>query len=249
MDDPGKFFDPVAPVYDARINDDQAPDVAFYRELAHEAGGPVLELGVGTGRIYLELLADGIDIDGIDLSERMLEQLHENAQTRSLEPSVWSADMTGFDTDREYDLIYAPARVFSHLPSLADQRAALRNIHDTLSPDGRFALNTYVPRFETVVEDYGTPQEEQLEADGGSYRIVRTSQLVDEVEQLVRLHWEVYHENELLAERETPLALIPKRQFELLFEVAEFSDWQVYGGFDRDPLESADREMVWIVDK
>lgn len=249
MDDPGEFFDPVASVYDARINGDQAPDVAFYRELAREVDGPVLELGVGTGRIYLELLANGIDIDGLDLSEHMLEQLHENAQARDLEPSVWSADITDFDTDRTYGLIYAPARAFNHLPSLADQRAALRNIHDTLSPDGRFALNTYVPRFETVVDDYGTPHEEQLEVDGDSYRIVRTSQLVDEVEQLIRLHWEVYHEDELLAERETPLALIPKRQFELLFEVAEFSEWRVYGGFDRDPLESADQEMVWIADK
>lgn len=249
MDDPGAFFDPVAAVYDARLDNSGGPDIDFYRELAREADGPALELGVGTGRIYLDLLADGIDIDGIDLSERMLEQLRENAQDRGVEPSVWSADITDFDTDREYGLIYAPARVFNHLSSLADQRAALRNIHDALTPNGRFALNTYIPRFETVVENYGTPQEEQLEIEGNLYRIVRTSQLVDEVEQLVRLHWKVYQESELIAERETPFVLIPKRQFELLFDLAGFSDWQVFGGFDRDPLESADQEMVWITNK
>lgn len=248
MDDPGEFFDPVASIYDARIESDQGTDIDFYRELANETGGPALELGVGTGRVYLELLADGVDIDGIDLSERMLDQLRENAREDDLDPSVWKGDMTDFETDRKYDLVFAPARAFNHLPSLAEQRAVLRNVREVLTPDGRFALNTYVPRFETVA-NYGTPQKEQLEVDSVSYRIVRTSKLVDEVEQLVSIQWEVHREGELIAERETPIALIPKRQFELLFELAGFSDWQVYGGFGREPLESADEEMVWIVDK
>lgn len=253
MDDPGEFFDPITPLYDAHVASDQdsspGDDVLFYRNLAHEVSGPVLELGVGTGRIYLEFLNDGIDADGIDLSEAMLDALRETAEDRNLNPSVWAEDITDFDSDRQYELIYAPNRVFNHLPTVDDQRKALRNIRRTLLPGGKFVCNTFVPRFETVVETYGDPVEDVTVVGDDTYRVVVTASLEDEVEQLARLHRELYRNGELFAERETPLALVPKRQFELLFELAGFDSWQVYGGFDRSPLESADQEMVWIVQK
>lgn len=72
MDDAGEFFNPVAHLYDERYSNDSgdssvAADARFYRDLARQAREPVLEVGVGTGRIYLELLADDLDIHGIDL--------------------------------------------------------------------------------------------------------------------------------------------------------------------------------------
>jgi SAM-dependent methyltransferase len=251
LDTPGEFFDPVAPVYDAQISSaeesQRAADVRFYLELAREAAGPVLELGVGTGRIYLELLEEGIDADGIDLSAGMLDELRTAAEERGLDPAVWNQDITQFDPAQQYELIYAPNRVFNHLATVDEQRAALQNICRALAPDGRFVLNTFVPKFAVIVETYGEPRETVVETDEDSYRILSTTSLNDEVEQVARLHREVYRGNELVAQRETPLALIPKRQFELLFELTGFDRWDVYGGFDRSPLESADDEMVWIV--
>ena len=251
MDSPGEFFDPVARLYDAQIPSDEdatlADDIRFYLELAQEADGPVLELGVGTGRIYLKLLDEGIDADGIDLSEGMLNELRNAAEARNLDPSVWIEDITEFDPDQQYDLIYAPNRVFNHLSTLEEQCTALQNIRRALAPDGRFVFNTFVPKFNVVTENYGDPQENVVEIDEDTYRIVLTTYLSDEVEQVARLHREVYHGDELVAQRDTPLALIPKRQFELLFELAGFDTWEVYGGFDRSPLGSADQEMVWMV--
>ncbi|MFB6235864.1 MAG: class I SAM-dependent methyltransferase [Halopenitus sp.] len=253
MDDPGEFFDPLAPLYDAHVADDQGEslndDVVFYRDLASEVSGPALELGVGTGRIYLELLDAGIDADGIDLSEEMISVLWETAADRNLNPSVRVGDVTDFDAERQYELIYAPNRMFNHLATVSDQRKALQNIHRALAPGGKFVLNTFVPRFETVVETYGDPMEDVTVVGDDTYRVVVTPSLEDEVEQLARLHRELFRNGELIAERDTPLALIPKRQFELLFELAGFDSWQVYGGFDRAPLESSDQEMVWMVQK
>lgn len=251
MDDPGEFFDPVARLYDEYLEASDAAftgDVGFYRELARETDGPALELGVGTGRVYLELLADGLNVDGIDLSEAMLAELQEKATERGVDPSVWADDVTDLDPDREYGLVYAPARVFNHLTTLSDQRAALERIHDALAPGGRVALNTFVPGFEFVAEHYGKPEEQEVTVDGTTYRLVTTTTMDDPVEQVARHHRAVYRDDDLVAERETPLALIPKRQFELLFDDAGFTDWQVYGGFDREPLESTDQEMVWVVE-
>lgn len=259
MDDAGTFFDLFARVYDVRMErlaDGSMPtvrDVAFYRELAEAAGRPALEVGVGTGRVYLELLDAGLDVDGVDLSTGMLERLRSKADARGLDATVSEADVTEFSPDRTYGLVYAPARAFNHLPTLADQRAAMERIHAALAPGGRFALNTFVPRFEVVVEEYGEETEEFLEVDGEQYRFVTASTLHDEVEQVATYRKELYRvdeeEEELVAERETPLALVPKRQFELLFEMAGFSEWQVFGGFDGEPLEAADQEMVWVVER
>lgn len=253
MDDPGEFFNPIAPIYDVHVADGRerslGEDVAFYRGLASEVSGPALELGVGTGRIYLELLDAGIDADGIDLSEEMIAVLRESAKDRNLNPSVRVGDVTDFDAERQYELIYAPNRMFNHLATVSDQRRALQNVHRALLPRGKFVLNTFVPRFETVVETYGDPMEDVTVIGDDTYRVVVTASLEDEVEQLVRLHRELYRNGELIAERDTPLALVPKRQFELLFELAGFDSWQVYGGFDRSPLESSDQELVWIAQK
>lgn len=252
MDPPGEYFDPIARLYDAHVAtaDDESvsADVAFYSDLASEVDGSILELGAGTGRIYLELLATGLDIDGIDISERMLDQLRANAERRNLDANVWQADLTTLDTDRSYDLIYAPNRVFNHVTTLDDQRAALRNIQDALAPGGTFELNTFVPRFEAVVESYGSTQENHVTVDGTTYRIEMTTTLDDEIEQVARLHQQIYRDDTLTSERETPFALIPKRQFELLFELAGFDDWRCYGGFDRSNLDASDQEMVWLVE-
>lgn len=254
MDEDGEFFD-LAPQVDPWLDpqrgkiEDEPADTAFYRELAENVPGPALELGVGTGRIYLELIDIGLDVDGIDVSERSLAQLIEHAEARELDPTVWTANMTELDVDRQYGLIYAPARAFNHLSRLTDQRAALEKIYKGLKPDGTFALNTFVPKYEFVVESYGQPVEEEVTLEGNRYRIVTTSYLENEIEQVTRIHRELYRNGELVAERETLLAQIPKRQFELLFELTGFSDWSTYGGFNYEPLGSADQEMVLLAQK
>lgn len=74
MTDAERYFDAWSGIYDAEVADDGGEDVAFYRELALDADGPVLEIGCGTGRIYLELLAAGVDAYGVDISAAMLEK-------------------------------------------------------------------------------------------------------------------------------------------------------------------------------
>ncbi|MFC6952807.1 class I SAM-dependent methyltransferase [Halorubellus litoreus] len=252
MDDDAAFFDAMAAYYDARHrsgDDDATPaDARFYRDLVADADGPALELGVGTGRVYLELLAAGLVVDGVDVSTGMLDVLREKAAARGLTPSVRRGDVLDLDPDREYDVVYAPNRMFNHLTSIDDQRAALHNVRDALAPGGRFALNTFVPAFD-VVADYGDAVEQTLTVDDDHYRVVATTSLDDEVEQVARLHHEVHRNGAFLTERETTLALVPKRQFELLFDAAGFSDWTAYGDFDREPLESPSQEMVWVVER
>ena len=111
-------------------------DRAYYRERAESVDGPVLELGCGTGRIYLDLLEAGVDVDGIELSEASLSVLRENAAERGLTPSVWRGDTSEFATDREYDLIYCPFNAIQELTSIEGQQGLLACASDALVPGG-----------------------------------------------------------------------------------------------------------------
>ncbi|GAB7020555.1 class I SAM-dependent methyltransferase [Halostagnicola bangensis] len=169
--DVDEYFDETAAFYDAVYDESVDGDLEFYRDLAREADGPVLEVGCGTGRIYLELLRDGVDADGIDISSGMLEILRENAAEDELEPTVREVDVTAFEADREYALVIVPFRTFLHVIEIDDQLEALERIHDALAPGGRLVLNAFVPSFEVICEQYGTWEERTLEIEGGDVHV------------------------------------------------------------------------------
>lgn len=244
--DPGKYFDDLAAFYDAYY-DEVDGDVEFYRDLACDADGPVLEVGCGTGRIYLELLRAGVDADGIDVSDGMLEVLRETADEAGLEPTVWNADVRTFDPDREYALVVVPFRAFLHLTSIDDQLAALERIHGALADGGRLALNVFTPNYDVICDHYGQWEERELVVDDDRYVHRTMTELADEVEKIARIRSAVLEsDGQTLFETETEIALVSRREFELLFRLSPFSSWAVYGGFEYESLESSDQEMVWI---
>src|SRR5262245_25847419 len=129
-------------------------DVAFYRRLAAEQGGPVLEIGCGTGRVSVPLAGDGFEVVGVDLSEPMLRQAE--ARRASLPPAVATkltfvqGDMTTLDLGRKFALIITPSRVFQFALTTAAQRAALGAMRRHLRPGGRLVLDLFDPRLDYV---------------------------------------------------------------------------------------------------
>ncbi|WP_255170237.1 class I SAM-dependent methyltransferase [Natrononativus amylolyticus] len=245
--DAEEYFDDVAAFYDAVYRQQaDSGDVAFYREIAREVDGSVLEVGCGTGRIYLELRRDGVDAYGIDVSTGMLEVLRENATEAGLESRVRAADVRSFEPEREYALVIVPFRAFLHLLETDEQLAALESIHDALAPGGRLVLNAFTPNFEVICERYGECEERDLEVDGRSYTYRVRSELADEVEQYTRIRSVVLDaDDRVVLERETRIALLSRREFDLLFRLSPFEEWTVSGGFEGGDLESASQEMVW----
>lgn len=254
-------FDGVAPFVDAQWRADEMDDVAFYVDAARAADGPVLELGCGSGRVYLPTLAAGVDVDGIDLSSGMLSVLRERAAAEGLDPSVRRADVTAFDPNREYALVTFPFRGFLHLTDRAGQLAALRNVREALAPGGRFVLNFFAPSFDRICEGYGTPEVTEFSHEGARYRAESTTTLENEVEMVARVETRLLDaDGEVLRESGFPLKLLPKREFEGLLDRAGFSEWRVFEGFEaadataavdaeRRPLGPEPSELVWVVER
>lgn len=132
-------------------------DVGFLGRLAGEVGGPVLELGCGTGRVAIPLAEAGFEVVGLDLSAPMLAIA--DAKRRSLPSDVRrrvrfvEADMRDFRLRRRFGLAFAAFRAFQHLLEPADQRAALAAVRRHLRPGGLLVLDVFDPKLRWVEQD------------------------------------------------------------------------------------------------
>lgn len=250
-----QFFDALAPYYDDVYSEDRARSaghgekVAFYLELAREADGPVLEVGCGTGRVYLELLAAGVDAYGFDVSAGMLDELERGATDRGLDPSVRQADMADFEPRRTYDLVVIPGRGFLHNVTRTDQQRTLRRIRDALADDGRLVCNFLTPDLAAIGDEVGRTETRTFDHGGEEYTFEMRDEFEDEIAQVVRGERAVRDgDGEVVAETSFRIKLVSRDEFALLLETAGYSDWEVYGGFDREPLTAPDQEMVWFAE-
>lgn len=136
----------IAAVYDL-WSAEMTEDVPFYVAEAVEAGGPVLEIGVGTGRVATAIARAGVDVVGIDVSPSMLEGARDAIAREGVEERVElvEADMRGFDLGRSFRLAILPYRVFAHARTTDEQLSTLQAIRDHLAPGGRIVLNVTVP--------------------------------------------------------------------------------------------------------
>ena len=166
MDASGGYqdYDFVAEFYDHVTPYQSRADVAFYVEMATESGGPVLELGCGTGRVLIPIARAGISITGLDLSSRMLsvcvEKLAGEPEAVRARVHLAQGDMRHPDLRQTFRLVTIPFRPFQHLVTVEDQIACLTSIHALLAPGGRLILdvfNPYLPRLadEKYMEETG----------------------------------------------------------------------------------------------
>lgn len=141
-------------------------DIGFLRHLAEEIGGPVLELGCGTGRVAIPLAESGLEVVGVDRSTAMLAIAE--AKRRSLPATIRrrlrfvEADMRDFRLGRRFGLAFAAFRAFQHLLEPADQRAALAAVRRHLRPGALLVLDVFDPRLAWL--EPGATWEEVAEA-------------------------------------------------------------------------------------
>lgn len=239
-------YDEWAKVYDM-IYGNYKDDIDFYRGEARKSKGKILEVACGTGRIYLELLKDGLDAVGIDISEEMISALIKKARNNNLEPDVHVADMRDFRIGQKFSLIIVPFRSFLFNLNSDDQLKALQSFKAHLLPDGRLMLNFFYPDLERMMS-FGKESEDITVIEKGKYLLREKSFFVDEVNQIIETAAALFKDNELFWKGAYRMAFIYKKEFELLLRLAGFSMWGVYGGFDKRPLTSYKQEMVWIVE-
>lgn len=116
-----------------------AQDLPYWEGLARERGGPVLDLGAGTGRVALHLAARGLEVVAVDVDADLIAALEERAAERGLEIEAIVADARMLDLGRRFPLILAPMQLMHMLGGGESRRAALAGAAAHLEPGGLFA--------------------------------------------------------------------------------------------------------------
>ena len=178
------LYERIAAFYDATVPYRKREDVTFFVDMACESGGPVLELGCGTGRVLIPTARAGFEITGLDASPAMLK-VCQRSLAREPEDvrdrvTLVQGDMRNFGLDEGFALVTLPFRPFQHLLEVEDQIACLSCIHAHLNPGGLLILDLFNPMIERLTEAK-YPTEFELEPpatlEDGS-EMVRSSRMI-----------------------------------------------------------------------
>lgn len=226
-------------------------DVDFYVAKVGEQPGPILEVGCGTGRVTLPLLATGEEIYGVDASPAMLRILrYKLADRPELLPRFSEGDMRHFDLGRKFQQVFVPFRAFLHVDTVDEQLATLRNFAKHLLADGRLILDIFAPSYRLMSQEQrrATLPAQHL-ADG---RVVTVADHVTYVHREQRLNVERHIDTVLpdgILRRRVEhfhLRYVFRYEMELLLRQAGFAVETVYGDFTGRPYDYHSGEMIFV---
>jgi SAM-dependent methyltransferase len=224
-------YDRIARLYDP-WSASVVEDVEFYLERARCSGGPVVELGVGTGRLAIPIAADGIEVIGVDSSEGMLAVARERAALAGVEVDLRYGDFRDPPVDGPVPLVTIPFRSLLHMQSDEDRRAVLRAVHRVLEPEGTLVFDVFSPG----AEDIAATQGRWLEREPGIF------ERADWDERRRTLVLRVRGEG---AESELSLAWISIGEWRELLGDEGFDVVGLYGWFDETPW-SGHEDSIWV---
>ena len=225
-------YDKIARVYDP-WSASVVEDVPFYVQEAVRAGGPVLELGVGTGRIAVPIASAGIEVVGVDLSAGMLDVARERAELAGVSIDLRQGDMRDPPVEGEFPLVICPFRSLLHMETDDDRRLALRAVSRRLAKGrGRFVFDVFAPAADDIADTHGR----WLEREPGIWE---------------RADWNEGTRTLILrlrsaeGETEMSLAWLSVAEWKELLRDEGFVVDAVHGWFDRSPWRGGE-DSVWV---
>jgi SAM-dependent methyltransferase len=226
-------YDAIAQLYDPWSRS-VTEDVPFYVAEARKAGGPVVELGVGTGRIAVPVAQRGIDVIGVDSSAGMLEVCRRRAEEAGVAERVdlRLGDLSDPPIPEHVRLVLCPFRAYLHLQDDEARLRALAAARELLVPGGRLIFDVFQPRQDDIADTHGR----WIEREPGIFE---------------RADWDAVARTLTLSVRgpggESTMALswISREEWDALIVRAGLTVERVYGWFDYRPYRG-DEDMVFV---
>jgi SAM-dependent methyltransferase len=229
-------YDPIARLYDA-WSTGVVEDISFYVDEALASGGPVVELGVGTGRIAIPTAMAGVHVIGVDSSAEMLGVCAEAADAAGVSARVdlREGDLRRPPVEERVPLVTCPFRAYLHLTGDDERLEALAAARDLLLPGGKLVFDVFAPSAEDIEETDGR----WLEREPGIFE---------------RADWDRTAQTLMLSVRgergESSMTLwwLEPQRWQTLLAEAGFVVEACYGWFDRRPYDGGE-DSVWIARK
>ena len=252
----GVAYDDWADVYDLWVA--TAPVTAqnhafYFSQYVAEPQGPVVELGIGTGRIALEAVRHGRPMVGVDSSAAMLALCRERAEALGVaeDLTLIQADFRDFELPEPARLIAMPFHTIGHLIDDASRMQALGQVYRNLAPGGRFIFDHFVmdPELAHLSHNVARLRAEETAPDGRGRVLWQCSRFDFERQQIRILAWtdELLANGEVVERRYRRLdfSWLEPRNARRLLEAAGFRIGQVFGSFAGDELTEASKVQIW----
>lgn len=245
-------FDAFARFYDADYGAFDA-DIPFYRELARRAGGRVLEVMCGTGRVLVPLAQAGLRVAGVDVSGALLAAARERLAAHGLlaRAELLEADIRERAPAGPFDLAIVAINSFMHLAGVGDQLAALARVRAALRPGGLLALDLYNPDPRALAEHNGALVLDKRFSLADGTRVYKfVAQQSDLAEQLnhVTFFYDEIDADGRVRRSEMPFTMrwLYRYELEHLLARAGFALEAVYGSYDLDEYASDSPLMLTV---
>jgi SAM-dependent methyltransferase len=219
-------YNPIARLYDA-WSASVTEDIEFYVEEARSAGGPVVELACGTGRISVPIAKAGVPVIGVDASAGMLDVAREYAAAEGVELDLRLGDLREPPVEERIPLVLIPFRSLLHMTSEPERLRALRAARDLLLPGGRLVFDVFAPSRQDVDDTNGR----WLEREPGIF------ERADWDEDTRTLTLSVRRGEEAST---MELAWLSPPEWRLLLDRAGFEVEAQWGWFDRRPYRGGE---------
>jgi SAM-dependent methyltransferase len=247
-------YAPMADLYDLAYGD-YIEDIDFYLNLARATGGPILELGAGTGRVAFPLAKAGHRVVGIDASPALLSKAQEKLKVSRLSRqrlSFLEADMTDFSLDERFALTFVAASTFQHLTTTAAQRACIRRAASHLQPGGTLAISVRSPASVSWDDTGPNPllldwtRRDESTGDTVMKFIASEANPAAMTRRLTYVYDRLHDGAVFRTVFETELRYSTQAEIEALLQDARLRVTHVYGDYDLSPVGAGTENLVFV---
>jgi len=250
-------YDDFAEFYDLEYGH-KKDDLPFYLECACKYGSPVLEIGVGTGRVAIPLAQAGFKVVGIDSSMNMLKNGRakmaklDRAEQKRIQ--LIAQDMRRFSLHRDFPLCIVPFRTFLHNLTIKDQLSTLNSVFHSLTKRGILVIEIFVPLYSllsqsTWEEDIGE-QELPKEAGKLSLKVKVKHEPASQLLYISNFYVKEFSNGTIKCfDRTMTYRYVFRYEMELLLQQAGFVLKDVYSNFDQQPYNYFSGEMIFLAQR
>lgn len=229
-------------------------DLPMYQSLAHRAGGPILDLACGTGRVGIALAAAGFEVHGIDASAALLKIASDRSRDLDVQLGLARGDMRQLSHPVEFGTVFCALDSFLHLTSTDDQLEALASAIRVLKPGGLLALDVFNPTFDRLAARDGMLRMQgtfedtdgntvahlvSWDVDPGSQRIDATH-FYDSLQADGSLHRVTTH---------MQMRYIHRFELELALRHVGFKNIETFGSVELDPYDGLGDRLIAVATK
>lgn len=241
-------YDIVSDLYDVYVKFDF--DIGFFTDRYSGFGGTVLELMVGTGRLSIPLLRNGVSLDCVDLSGGLLDRLQRKLTDNNLDAQLLKRDIRTLDLARTYDAVIIACNSFAEIVLREDRKKVLRSVNGLLRENGELIITLHNPAVRRKSIDRRVTHVDTFRAEDKTVAFSVAS--IEDSDAVVHLNqfYEVYDGNGCMVEKKMitlDFALIGRDAIEQELLCEGFEIKELYGNYDKSEHDDAGSPYLIIV--